>query len=264
VAIVLDRSDAEYDRGVPRGRIRLLLGLLFVLLAVPAVALADAVATTGDATSVSTTAAELNGVIDPPYSDSAWFFEYATSPDLSRGATVTQVTPTGSGLRAVSVLVGNLEPKTTYYFRLGVTWQADTTQGPSGRFGQTKSFTTPARAPRLGHVFLPVARARLRGATIPVRLGCRGPAGAVCAVAVGLSVRAAGSGRGPAGGRGSAACGTGVFVAYAPRLRTVALHPTPACRRAIRRSRGRRLTAQLRLVVYPARTTLERRLTLTG
>lgn len=224
--------------------------------AYPALAMADTVATTGNATSVGTSSTELNGVIDPSYSDSAWFFEYGRTTDLSSGNTVTPVTPAGSGLHVVSALVNGLKPHTTYYFRVGVTWQADTTQGPGGRFGQIHSFTTPAKPPAIGRIVLTGGVVRLRGSVIPLRLGCRGQHRAVCDATVAVTApRARGA---------SLRCGTGTFVAYAGRRHKVRLHPSGACLKAIRRARGGRLGARLQLVVYPARTTLSRRLTLSA
>jgi hypothetical protein len=60
-----------------------------------------------------------------------------------------------------------------------------------------------------------------------------------------------------------AGCGTGVFIASGQHRRTLRLHPGHACLAALRAARGRR-SATLRLTAYPARTTLVRRVTLSG
>lgn len=99
------------------------------------------VATTTAVTAVTSSAATLNGTVDPngatPLTGQ---FEYGTSPTLVGATTVTASTPTSGaldGLTAptlVSVGVTGLSSGTTYYYRV----KADTS------YGDILSFTTPA------------------------------------------------------------------------------------------------------------------------
>ena len=89
---------------------------LAIALAMPASALADAVATTDPATNVTFTSAQLNGTVnaDP---GSNYFFEYGARTCHDHR---TQPTAVASGVQHVSAAVDNLTPGVTYCFHLVV------------------------------------------------------------------------------------------------------------------------------------------------
>ena len=87
--------------------------------------------TTDAATSISQTAATLNGTVDPNGAATTYQFEYGTSPSLG---SVVPAAPAdaGSGTAAVAraqSLTG-LTPNTTYHYRLVATNAGGTTNGP--------------------------------------------------------------------------------------------------------------------------------------
>jgi hypothetical protein len=97
-------------------------------------------ATTGPATSVTTTSATLSGTVNPNGKSTTYYFEYGDSTDYG---SVTESTSAGSGTGDVSVGVDltGLSPDTTYHYRLtavnddGTDYGADmslTTGGSSG------------------------------------------------------------------------------------------------------------------------------------
>jgi hypothetical protein len=120
-------------------RSHLIVGLLTLALAVPAVAIAAGPprVTTDAATALSSTGATLNGTVNPNGNATTYYFEYG--PTKTYG-TKTAVVNTGSGnaKSPVSAPVSGLTASTTYHFRLVATNPAGTTTG------RDKAFTTLA------------------------------------------------------------------------------------------------------------------------
>lgn len=115
------------------------LAILVVALS-PALSLADSEATTSPATSLTFTSAVLHGVANPSSSDAAYAFQYGTSTSYTQTTSPTAISDTGA--QNVSVPVGNLQPGTTYHFRLVV---ADNVgYSPTYHTGDDMTFTTPA------------------------------------------------------------------------------------------------------------------------
>jgi len=104
----------------------------------PAVPVAPA-ATTVAASSISSTAATLNGAVNPNGADTHIWFLYGASSTLS-GATQTTSQDIGSGTTATAVTAGlsSLSPSTTYYFEV----VAQNSTGATD--GLIQSFTTSA------------------------------------------------------------------------------------------------------------------------
>ena len=106
-------------------------------------------ATTGSATSVSSSAATLSATVNPHGLSTQYSFEYG--PTLAYGKTVPSASA-GSGIKdvAVSKAISGLEAGRLYHYRLLTTSAVGTT------YGQDKTFTTPpptfafALAPGLG------------------------------------------------------------------------------------------------------------------
>jgi hypothetical protein len=105
--------------------------------------------TTAPASSVSATAATLNGVVTPGGTDTTYTFEYGTTPSYGSSTTVTDA-GSGDAAELVQAALTGLSPSTTYYFRLDTT----TSYYPNGSGstftatsdGAQQSFTTPAVA----------------------------------------------------------------------------------------------------------------------
>ena len=88
---------------------------------------------TNQATNVTTSAATLQGNVDPQGSTTTYWFEYGQT--ASFGYTTSQVNA-GSSANSASQPISNLLPNTTYYFRVDAQNQYGTTHG------STLSFTT--------------------------------------------------------------------------------------------------------------------------
>jgi hypothetical protein len=81
----------------------------------------------------------LNGAVDPAGEDTTWHFDYGTAAPAYGQSTATQ-TASGPQVQLVQAALGNLQPSTTYHFRL------DTSNGTATSDGADQSFTTPAVA----------------------------------------------------------------------------------------------------------------------
>lgn len=97
-------------------------------------------ATTGNATSVTSSTATLNGSVNPNGSDTIYYFQYGTT--ISYGY-ATNAGSAGSGTSPISVSsnVTDLNPETTYHCRIVAINDAGTT------YGQDKVFTTGSILP---------------------------------------------------------------------------------------------------------------------
>jgi len=99
-------------------------------------------ATTGSATSVTSTSATLNGTVNPNGADTHVWFLWGTSSTLS-GANQTSSYDLGSGTSASAITASptGLTPNTTYYFQMVAQNSAGTAKGA------INSFITPAKPP---------------------------------------------------------------------------------------------------------------------
>lgn len=89
--------------------------------------------------SVTSTAATLQGNVNPQGTSTSAWFEYGTSPTLSvYSSTPTQALGSGTTFQPISVVLSNLIPGTGYYFRLAANNAAGTVRG------SLLSFNTPA------------------------------------------------------------------------------------------------------------------------
>src|SRR5437870_2645338 len=98
----------------------------FTLVAAPSV-------TTGSASSVSATTANLNGSVVPNGQETSWHFEFGTSTSYGI-ATATKSAGSGTSSTNVSAAVAGLTPGTTYHYRLVATNAAGTTPGGDRTF----------------------------------------------------------------------------------------------------------------------------------
>jgi hypothetical protein len=102
---------------------------------------------TAPASGLATSSATLNGAVDPAGEDTAWHFDYGTSAPAYGQSTATQ-TASGSQVQLVRAALSNLQPSTTYHFRLV------TSNGTATSDGADQSFITPA-VPASGSGSLP-------------------------------------------------------------------------------------------------------------
>jgi hypothetical protein len=130
---------------------------------------AGLIATTGPATSVTTTSGTLHGVALTINPSSAWGFQYG--PTQAYGAT-TAGSAVGLGLTAVSATVTGLTPGTTYHFRL-VVLQGSYLTPSNWTTGEDQTFTT-APAVTHGVVSLPSHRLVVSGHLLSIPIRCSG------------------------------------------------------------------------------------------
>src|SRR5262245_29079555 len=126
------------------GRFKLLV-LLDLLTFVASVAYSQTTTlsfsvTTTDATAITASSAELHGTVNPGGGSSAAWFEWGTTSSFGN-RTETRLVVDGTTTLNLSQPIGNLQPRTTYYFRL-VGYHA------AGNVpGETHTFTTSGDGP---------------------------------------------------------------------------------------------------------------------
>src|SRR6185369_353539 len=86
-------------------------------------------AQTLSANSVNQTSAVLNGTINPNGYSTSYFFEYGTTNSLGTTTQGSQSIGSGNFATNVSLLVSNLAPNVTYYYRITAFNQFGTTRG---------------------------------------------------------------------------------------------------------------------------------------
>ena len=125
-----------------RRLIALIVGMTVGLgAAAPAMA-STTLAASGDATSITTTSADLNGVVYRERVGARWLFEYSANSSFNTMvATTTPVTIKGH-LTAVERQVTGLAPATTYFWRVVLVVRSGTRTAQT--FGATKTLTTSA------------------------------------------------------------------------------------------------------------------------
>jgi phosphodiesterase/alkaline phosphatase D-like protein len=115
----------------------------FTTAAAPVTAAAPA-ATTGDAYGVEAYGANVEGTVETGGSETTWWFEYGTSPDVSQWqATPEDSAGSGSGAVSVTAVLGGLDPGTIYHYRLVASNAAGTAHGNERIFTTGESTTTP-------------------------------------------------------------------------------------------------------------------------
>ncbi len=90
--------------------------------------------TTQAATSVASSTAVLNGTINPNGADTTAYFEYGTTTAYGTTATATLNSSSGSYSQDVSATLNNLQPETTYHYRLVATNSEGTVNGDDASF----------------------------------------------------------------------------------------------------------------------------------
>lgn len=106
------------------------------LAAPAAVAASEPVASTGTATSITSTSAKLNGTVNPEGQATSYYFEYGTTTSYG-SQTTTADAGSGTANVPVSAPVASLAPRTRYHYRLVASNGSGTT------LGSDVSFTTP-------------------------------------------------------------------------------------------------------------------------
>jgi phosphodiesterase/alkaline phosphatase D-like protein len=91
-------------------------------------------ATTGAATNIVSNTATLNGTVNANNNSTTVTFEYGPSASYGRTATASQSPVSGSTDTAVSVLIEDLTPNTTYHYRVVATNSAGTANGADMTF----------------------------------------------------------------------------------------------------------------------------------
>jgi len=92
------------------------------------------IVTTKPATDVATSAATLNGLLDPHGLSTSIYFQYGTTTSYGRTAAVQS--QTGNTFRNIAANIGGLASNTTYHFRIVATNSVGT------RYGSDRTFIT--------------------------------------------------------------------------------------------------------------------------
>ncbi len=106
------------------------------LAAPAAMAAAEPVVSTGNATAITSTSATLNGTVNPEGQATTYSFEYGTTTSYGSQTATTSAGSATAGVKA-SAAVASLAPNTTYHYRLVATNASGTT------LGSDVSFKTP-------------------------------------------------------------------------------------------------------------------------
>ena len=117
---------------------------------------------TGTASSIGTSAATLNGTVDPNGRDTSYWFEYGTSTGYGT-RTSTQSAGSGTSSKAVSFRITGLEQGRTFHYRLVARSDAGTTAGDDSTFTTS---TAPAVSTGAAASITPTS-ARLKGSVTP-------------------------------------------------------------------------------------------------
>ncbi len=193
--------------------------------------LTAAVATTSQATSITSTSARLNGVANPGDSTSAWFFQYGPTTAYGRQTPAQSI---GAGLTLISFRVTGLSPRTKYHFRLVVNQSS-----VMPNYGRDFVFTT---ATANGHAILTSRGLKVHHGFAAIPFSCNGVHGALCKGQIGLKARGK-VGRHVA----TVSCGNGRLSTSATHRQTVHAK-LGRCGGLFRNARHGRLHATLRAV----------------
>jgi phosphodiesterase/alkaline phosphatase D-like protein len=116
------------------------------------------VAITQAATNINTTQATLNGIVNANYSSTSVTFEYGISMNYGMTFSASPGTVTGNTNTNVSAVISNLNPGTTYHFRVRATNSLGTT------FGDDFTFTTLGQRPTV--ITQPASNVQVTAATL--------------------------------------------------------------------------------------------------
>jgi hypothetical protein len=215
----------------------------------------NTVATTGDATSVTTTSAMLNGVANPDSADSLWMFQYGKTVAYGK---VTQPRPVGLGVTAVSVKIVGLTPGTTYHFRLDV---VEGSYPSILKNGLDRTFTTRSSSgkppSKFGKASLRSHRLKVHHRIVSIRFSCSGARGASCRGGVRISAR------GKFGKRfRTVNCGRAKLLISAGRSKTLKARVSRGCATLLRKAKHHKHGAKLRATFTTHQSRLKTRVTL--
>lgn len=221
-------------------------------------------AVTQAATAITSTAAQLNGAVDPGGLGTFWAFQYGTS--TSYGTDTTPVGPlSGTTRMSVSTLVRGLRPNTTYHFRLvAVQGAAGTSGDATGYTGADMSFTTPSsgsvtttssNGSKHAKASLGSHTLHVHGGAASIPWSCTGSSGAACKVKMSLSTH---------GKAGTVSCGSGTFSASTGKHRTVRVALGKRCLALVSSASHHRLAATLKATATKGSGSLKNGVTLAG
>ncbi|MBV9311257.1 MAG: hypothetical protein JOZ73_10510 [Solirubrobacterales bacterium] len=212
-----------------RHRRAAILAALTTLLLIPATGFADSVASTGDATAVTTHSAILNGVVNTTNPNSQWAFQYGTTTAYG---TLTPPQPIGVGSAAVSQKVAGLTPGRTYHYRLVVEQGAYPTTYSAGA---DRTFTAPHQ---FGTLSLRGHQLRVSHRKVTIPLSCKGNSG-VCRGTIRITLK-----------HGHLSCAGGHFSLRAGKLRKLKKVVRGGCLKLLGKAQRHSLAAHFQ--AFPA------------
>lgn len=214
------------------------------------------IATTGSATSVTSTSATLNGVANPIAGDSGWAFQYGTSTNYGKLTTVHAI---GTGPHAVSETVSGLKPGTTYHFRLVVN---QGTYPRSNVLGADQTFTTKSSGggggkKKIGKASLRSHRLKVHKGKVAIPLKCTGPAGKRCKGKVSITSRGKINGK-----KKTVNCGKAKFSIKTGKKKTLHARIGAGCATLLNSSPKHKIGATLKIVFSTGQPRLKTHVTL--
>ena len=213
----------------------------FTTLAAP-----GSIATTGQATGVTGTSAELNGVVNTTDPAPQWFFQYGQTRTYGH---TTPVHSIGQGLTLVSVKITGLKPRTAYHFRLVVQQSiAPTADGHDAFFKTATSY---------GHATVHSHRVKVRHGTAAISFMCAGLPGSPCDAQLSLKTPVRTHKHAT-----SIGCGRGRLATTAVHRRTVGFKLGGRCASLLRSARHGQLRATLTAVFSTHQPRLQTTVTL--
>jgi hypothetical protein len=204
------------------------------------------VATTGQATDISATSAQLNGVANTSNDSASWFFQFGQTTAYGQSTPAHKL---GRGLTLVEAAISQLQPRTTYHFRLVVLQS-----GSPPSYGHDAVFTTQKP---FGHAVLLSRRLKVRHGFAAARFKCQGLRRAPCKGRVSLKART-GAGKHSR----TVSCGAARLKMTAPRRRTLHIKLGARCGGLLANARHHRLKATLKATFSTHQSRIRARVTL--
>jgi hypothetical protein len=202
----------------------------------------------GDASAIGETTATVSGSVDPRGGPVRVFFEYGPTNAYGQ-STAVQTLPAADGGTGFTAALAGLAPGATVHYRAVAVTDFETLTGVD-RFLETKP--PPSASAK-------AARATVKGATVSVRLTCKGPTGLSCKLAAQLVVKETLRGKKLVGVSASLkhkllTVGSVSLTLAAGQSRVVKVSLNRTGRRLLAHRRHRRLAVQLRVLERPAGT----------
>jgi hypothetical protein len=228
-------------------------GAASTTMAAPSLASAS-LATTAGATSITSTSAVLNGAVSPGGVPTAWFFQYGTTTSYASHTPAAAITTHLSVVNTVQTIVTNLQPGTTYHYRLVAGQGYPVVIGTGNDLMFTTLTSTGGSPGGKGKASLQSRRLTVRHGVVSIPLKCSGNRGAKCKGKVSLATRTK-SGK-------TVSCAGGSYGASTGRTHTVKRGVGKKCLALLKAANGHKLGATFKATFSTNQGALRKSVTL--